>query len=90
MSDEFDTASTVPLPMLVMSLIRQGPDPSAQDIQAYLKRIHVDPVDLHRLNDRQNLQTCEDDTALTSQFNITALRTLVLYHCAQGGLACNR
>lgn len=79
MSDEFDTASTVPLPMLVMPPSSQAPTLSAQAIDPYLKRIHVNSVDVHRLNDRQNLEPCADDTVLTSQFNITALRTLLLY-----------
>ena len=73
--------------MLVLPLHRQGPDLSAQDTEAYLKHIHVNPVDLHMLNDRQNLQTCADDTALTSQFNIAALQTLLLYLCAQDALS---
>ena len=55
MSDEFDTASTVPLPMLVMPPSSQAPTLSAQAIDPYLKRIHVNSVDVHRLNDRQNL-----------------------------------
>ena len=76
--------------MLVLQLYRQAPDVSGQATEPYLKRIHANPVELHRLVNRQNLQTCANDTALTSQFNITALRTLVLYHCAQGGLAGNR
>ena len=87
MSDEFDTASTAPLPMLVMSLSSQAPTISAQATEPYLKRIHVNPVDVHRLNNRQNLQTCADDTVLTSQFNITALRTLLLYLCTQDALS---
>ena len=76
--------------MLVLPLYGQASNVSAQATEPYLKPINANSYELHRPDNRQNLQTCADDTALTSQFNITALRTLVLYHCAQGGLAGNR
>ena len=73
--------------MLVLPLHPQAPNVSAHATEPYLKRIHANPVELHRLDNRQNSQICPDDTALTSQFNTTTLRTLVLCHCAQGGLS---
>lgn len=53
MSDEFDTASTVPLPMLVMPPSSQAPTLSAQALDPYLKRTHVNLVVVHRLKDRK-------------------------------------
>ena len=73
--------------MLVLPLHPQAPNVSAHATEPYLKRIHANPVELHRLDNRQNSQTYSDDTALTFQFNTTALWTLVFCHCAQGGLS---
>ena len=76
-SSEFGTASTVPLPMLVLPLYGQASNVSAQATEPFVKRINANSVELHRLDNRQNLQTCADDTAITYQFKITALRALV-------------
>ena len=73
-SYEFGTASTAPLPMLVLPAYRQAPNVSAQATEPYLKRINANPVELHRLDNHQNLQTYADDTALTSHLSIQHYR----------------
>ena len=63
--------------MLVLPLYGKASNVSAQATEPYLKRINANSDELHRPDNRQNSHTCEDDTALTYQFNITALRALV-------------